>query len=127
MLRWVVAAGIALALPTVAQAQDAEAGKKAFAKTCGVCHAVGPGAKTKVGPELNGAVGRKAGSIAGYNYSPVVKNSGITWDAAKLNEWITDSKKMIPGTKMIAAVKDEIERDDIIAYLETFNADGTQK
>ena len=60
MLRWVVAAGFLLALPTVASAQDAEAGKKVFTK-CAPCHAIGPGAKNKVGPELNGLVGRKAG------------------------------------------------------------------
>ena len=53
MLRWVVAAGVLLALPTVASAQDAEAGKKVFSK-CAPCHAIGPGAKNKVGPELNG-------------------------------------------------------------------------
>jgi cytochrome c len=127
MLKWVAAAGIMMALPTAAMAQDAEAGKKAFAKACGVCHAVGPGAKTKVGPELNGVVGRKAGSIEGYTYSPVVKSWGITWDSANLHEWITDAQKMRPGTKMAVKVSDEIARDDIIAYLETFNADGTSK
>ncbi len=127
MLRWVLAAGMLLAVPAVASAQDAEAGKAAFKKACGICHNVGPGAKTKVGPELNGVIGRPAGSIEGYNYSPALKGSGITWDAAKLNEWITDSKKMVPGTKMVAKVSDELARDDIIAYLETFNADGSTK
>ncbi len=68
MLRWVVAAGLLLALPTVASAQDAEAGKKLFTK-CAPCHAIGPGAKNKVGPELNGTrwpqgrLGRRASTI----------------------------------------------------------------
>jgi len=127
MLKWVAAAGLILAMPTIASAQDAEAGKTAFVKTCGICHNVGPGAKTKVGPELNGVIGRKAGSIEGYNYSPAVKNSGITWDDANLSEWITDPKKLIPGTKMAVNVKDELTRDDIIAYLGTLNADGSSK
>ncbi len=127
MLRWVIAAGVMLALPTVALAQDAEAGKKVFNK-CTPCHNIGPGAKNKVGPELNGVLGRPAGSIEGFNYSDAMKKSGITWDDAKLHEWLTDPKKLVPGTKMIfPGVKDEIERDDLIAYLESFNADGSTK
>jgi cytochrome c len=127
MLRWVVAAGLMLALPTVASAQDAEAGKKLFTK-CAPCHAVGPGAKNKVGPEQNGLIGRKAGSVEGFNYSPAMKNSGITWDEATLNEYLTDPKKKVPGNKMLfPGVKDEIERGDLIAYLATFNADGSSK
>ena len=127
MLRWVVAAGLMLALPTVASAQDAEAGKKVFTK-CAPCHAIGPGAKNKVGPELNGLVGRKAGSVEGFNYSPAMKNSGITWDDAQFHEYIADPKKKIPGNKMLfPGVKDETERDDLAAYIESFNADGSSK
>jgi cytochrome c len=127
MLRWVVAAGLMLALPTVASAQDAEAGKKVFTK-CAPCHAIGPGAKNKVGPEQNGLVGRKAGSVEGFAYSAAMKNSGITWDEAQLDEYITDPKKKVPGNKMLfAGIKDEVERSDLIAYLASFNADGTNK
>jgi cytochrome c len=127
MLRWVVAAGLMLALPTVASAQDAEAGKKLFTK-CAPCHAVGPGAKNKVGPEQNGLIGRKAGSVEGFAYSAAMKNSGITWDEATLNEYLTDPKKKVPGNKMLfPGIKDEIERGDLIAYLATFNADGSSK
>ena len=127
MLRWVVAAGLMLALPAVASAQDAEAGKKIFAK-CLPCHAVGPGAKNKVGPELNGLVGRKSGSVEGFPYSPAMKGAGLTWDEATLNEYLTDPKKKVPGNKMLfPGVKDEIERGDLIAYLATFNADGSSK
>ena len=127
MLRWVVAAGLMLALPTVASAQDAEAGKKVFTK-CAPCHAIGPGAKNKVGPEQNGLVGRKAGSVEGFNYSAAMKNSGITWDEAQLDEYIADPKKKMPGNKMLfPGVKDEVERSDLIAYLASFNADGSNK
>jgi cytochrome c len=127
MLRWVVAAGLMLALPTVASAQDAEAGKKVFTK-CAPCHAIGPGAKNKVGPEQNGLVGRKAGSVEGFNYSAAMKNSGITWDEAQLDEYIADPKKKMPGNKMLfPGVKDEVERSDLIAYLASFNADGSSK
>ena len=127
MLKWVVAAGALLALPTMASAQDAEAGKKLFSK-CAPCHAVGPGAKNKVGPELNGLVGRAAGSVEGFNYSPALKGSGITWDEASLNEWLTDPKKKVAGNKMLfPGIKDEVERGDLIAYISTFNADGSNK
>jgi cytochrome c len=127
MLKWVVAAGMMLAVPTVALAQDADAGKAVF-KKCAACHAVGPGAKNKVGPELNGIVGRQAGAVEGFNYSKALKDSGITWDDAKLSEWIANPRKTVPGTKMIfPGIKDELDRDDLIAYLATFNADGSTK
>jgi cytochrome c len=127
MLKWVIAAGVMVALPTVALAQDAEAGKKVFVK-CAPCHSIGPGAKNKVGPEQNGLVGRKAGSVEGFNYSEAMKNSGITWDEASLDEYITDPKKKVPGNKMVfPGIKDELQRGDLIAYLASFNADGTPK
>jgi cytochrome c len=128
MLRWVVAAGLMAALPAVALAQDAENGKKIFTAKCGMCHAIGPGAKNKIGPELNGIVGRAAASVAGFNYSGALKNAKITWDDAALHEWIADPKKKVPGTFMaFAGIKDEIERDDVLAYIESFNADGSNK
>jgi cytochrome c len=127
MLRWVVAAGILFALPTVALAQDADAGKKVFNK-CTPCHSIGPGAKAKVGPPLNGLFGRPAGSVEGFNYSDAMKNSGITWDEATFKEYVTDPKKKIPGNKMVfPGIKDELDRDDLAAYVGSFNADGSPK
>jgi cytochrome c len=127
MLRLVVAAGALLALPTLALAQDAEAGKKVFQK-CAPCHSVGPGATNKVGPNLSGLVGRKAGTEEGFSYSDAMKNSGLTWDEATFKEYITDPKKKVPGNKMLfPGVKDELERDDLFAYLASFNADGSPK
>jgi cytochrome c len=127
MLKWVVAAGVMLALPTVASAQDAEAGKKVFTK-CAPCHAIGPGAKNKVGPELNGILDRAAASVEGFAYSDALKKSGLKWDDANLHKWLESPKALVPGTKMVfPGVKDETERDDLIAYIESFNADGTNK
>ena len=68
-----------LATASGALAQDAAAGKTSFNK-CLACHAIGEGAKNKVGPELNGLDGRKSGTAAGYTYSDANKNSGITWN-----------------------------------------------
>jgi cytochrome c len=127
MLKWVVAAGALLALPTMASAQDAEAGKKVFTK-CAPCHAIGPGAKNKVGPELNGILDRAAASVEGFAYSDALKKSGLKWDDANLHKWLESPKALVPGTKMVfPGVKDETERDDLIAYIESFNADGTNK
>ena len=95
---------------------------------CGICHQVGPGAKTLVGPELNGTVGRKAASVADYPYSPGMKKlgeEGFTWTDANLDKWIADPKAMIADSPMALAfpgIPDAAERADIIAYLKTVPA-----
>ncbi len=110
-----------------AQAQDLAAGETSF-KKCLACHAVGPGAKNKVGPELNGLDGRKAGSVEGYSYSPANKDSGLTWDEATFKEYIRDPKAKIPKTKMVfAGIKKDSEVDNLWAYLAQFKADGSKK
>src|SRR5438270_9896568 len=85
---------------SAALAQDIAAGKTSFNK-CLACHAVGEGAKNKVGPQLNGLNGRKSGTAEGYSYSEANKNSGITWDEATFKDYIKDPKAKIPGTKMV--------------------------
>ena len=107
-----------------AMAQDAAAGEKVFLK-CRACHQVGESAKNAVGPVLNGLIGRKAGSVEGYNYSDANKNSGITWDEATFKEYIKNPKAKIPGTKMIfAGITNDKEIEDLVAYLKTFGPDG---
>jgi cytochrome c len=111
-----------------ALAGDAAAGETIFAQKCKVCHQIGEGAKNLVGPTLNGVIGRKVGSVPDYNYSDADKNSGITWDEATLNEYLTNPKAKIPGTKMIfAGLPKESDRDNLIAYLAQFGADGKKK
>lgn len=110
-----------------AQAQDASAGEQSF-KKCAPCHAIGPGAKNKVGPELNGLDGRKAGTAPDYSYSEANKNSGITWNKETFEAYITDPRAKIPGTKMIfPGIKNDKERDNLWAYLSQFKADGEKK
>ena len=73
-------AAAAITIPTgTALAQDAQKGQMVF-NMCLPCHSVGPGAQTKVGPELNGLDGRHSGSVPGFDYSDANKNSGIVWD-----------------------------------------------
>ena len=78
MLKRILAATLLVALPVSAQAADLKKGEKVF-KKCGACHAVGEGAKNKVGPQLNGIIGRKAGSLEGFKFSKAMAESGITW------------------------------------------------
>ena len=112
---------------SAASAQDAAAGKTSFNK-CLACHAIGEGAKNKVGPELNGIDGRKSGTAPDYNYSDANKNSGITWGEAVFKEYIKDPKAKIPGTKMaFAGIKNEKEINDLWAYVSQFDKDGKIK
>ncbi len=112
---------------TAALAQDADAGKSSFNK-CMACHAIGEGAKNKVGPELNGLDGRKSGSVEGYSYSAANKNSGITWSKETFLEYIKDPKAKIPGTKMIfAGIKNENEANNLWAFLSQFDKDGKKR
>jgi cytochrome c len=115
------------AASSAALAQDAAAGETSF-KKCLPCHAIGEGAKNKIGPELNGLNGRKSGTAEGYSYSEANKNSGITWGEAAFKEYIPDPKARIPGTKMVfAGIKNEKEVADLWAYLAQYDKDGKKK
>jgi cytochrome c len=110
-----------------AWAQDAAAGKTSFNK-CMACHAVGEGAKNKVGPVLNGLDGRKSGTVEGYSYSDANKNSGITWNKEQFLDYIKDPKGKIPNTKMVfAGIKNEKEAGDLWAFLAQHDKDGKTK
>ena len=118
---------LALAVPTLAQAQNVDDGKTVFNK-CRACHQIGPGAKNLVGPALNGLIGRKAGSVEGFNYSEANKNSGITWDEATFREYIKNPRAKIPNTKMVfPGLTDEKDINDLLAFLEQYSADGKTK
>jgi cytochrome c len=112
---------------SAALAQDVAAGKTSFNK-CLACHAIGEGAKNKVGPQLNGLDGRKSGTAPDYNYSDANKNSGITWSEAQFKEYIKDPKAKIPGTKMaFAGIKSEKEINDLWAFVSQYDKDGKTK
>ena len=112
-----IVAGIIAAGPV--HAQDATAGAAVFRAQCGVCHSMTEG-RNIVGPSLFGIVGRKAGSIAGFHYSPANQDSGVTWDAATLDRYIASPAAVVPHTIMTyAGLKDAQTRADLIAYLAT--------
>jgi cytochrome c len=113
-------AAVTLAIiATPAFAGDPAAGEKLFKTKCGVCHTIEPG-KNKIGPSLAGIVGRPSGSIEGFKYSAANKAAKLTWDVATLDKYLTDPKALVPGTTMtFAGDKNDGERADIIAYLQT--------
>ncbi len=127
MKKMVVSAALIVMSMGSAVAQDVQKGENSF-KKCLVCHAIGPGAKNKIGPELNGLDGRKAGTVPDYNYSDANNNSGIVWDEATFKEYIKDPRAKIPGTKMtFPGIKNEQEINDLWAYLKQFDAEGNIK
>jgi cytochrome c len=127
-MKFILATALALVGMTQSiQAQDVAEGEQSF-KKCLPCHAIGEGAKNKVGPELNGIDGRHSGTAADFNYSDANKNSGITWGDAVFLEYIKDPRAKIPGTKMIfPGIKNEKEAGDLWAYLKQFGPDGKKK
>ena len=127
MRKLLIAAMVTVAGAGVAAAQDLAAGATAY-KKCAACHDVGPTAKNKVGPVLNGLDGRKSGSITGYNYSDANKASGITWNEESFVDYIKDPKAKIPNTKMVfAGIKNETEAKALWAYLKQYDAEGKTK
>ena len=127
MKKTVLALALVIGLPVAAHAQDAEAGKAVF-NVCKACHAIGEGAKTQVGPALNGLIGRKSGSIADFNYSDAMKNSNLTWDEATFAEYIANPKAKVPNNKMLfAGIKDEQKIKDVTAFLKLYDKDGKTK
>lgn len=104
-------------LPAPYNTADLANGEAKFA-LCSACHTLAAGAPTMTGPNLHGVFGRKAASLAGFTYSEPLKATGWTWDAARMDNWITDPKVAVPGTKMtFAGLKDPKDRTDVIAYV----------
>ena len=121
-MRFWVSAGVFACVLSIAvgsaAAADIAAGKIIFVK-CSLCHTNEPG-KNKVGPSLFGVVGRKSASLPNYSYSDAMKKFDHTWTPQTLDRYLTDPRGVVPGTKMIfPGIKDQTERENLIAYLET--------
>ena len=128
MAKKFIVAAVLIAVSSVSgMAQDAQKGKTVF-NVCLVCHAIGPGAQNKIGPELNGLDGRKAGTAPNFEYSDANKNSGIVWSEETFEDYIKNPAAKVPGTKMIfPGIKNEQQAKDLWAYISQFDAEGNIK
>ena len=105
------------ALPAPYNTANLENGQSRFA-LCRSCHTITQGGAVMTGPNLFGVVGRRAGAVAGFNYSDGLRNAGFSRDAAHLDTWLTNPRAMIAGTRMTyAGMSDATARRDLIAYL----------
>lgn len=114
------AAALILGCAAAGAAGNAKKGADTFAEECGDCHSTVAG-KNKKGPSLFGVVGRPAGSVADFaGYSDAMKQLGYVWTADKLEIYIAQPRKVVPGGKMkYDGLDDAQARADVIAYLST--------
>lgn len=110
-----------------AEAADAKAGAEVFA-ICQTCHQIGENAENSLGPQLNGVIGRKAGSIADFAYSDAMRAAGLVWDRANLASFLRDPARKLPGTKMsFTGLDSDEDVENVLAFLGQFDVDGGRK
>ena len=111
--------GLALVLSALNGRAADEAPQQAFNNSCRTCHSVKEG-DNRLGPNLHGIVGRKAGSLPDYNYSPSMKDAGFVWDQDKLAHFLARPEEVVSGNKMqpYGGISKE-EATGVIAYLQS--------
>ena len=119
------AVALSLGLPGFAFAQEvnqelAAEGESVW-RQCQACHQVGEDAQNRVGPHLNGVVGRTAGTAEDYSYSEAMVEAGangLTWTEEELSAFLENPREHVPGTKMtFAGIRDEQQRLAVIEYV----------
>ena len=93
---------------------DAARGERLYGGRCGLCHSLDD---DRIGPRHRGVFGRRAAAVPGYRYSKALAAQSFTWDDAALDAWLTDPKRLVPGTTMGARTPSPQDRADLIAYL----------
>jgi cytochrome c len=87
---------------------------------CAVCHKIASDGGNGIGPNLFGVVSRRAGSVAGFNYSPAMKAAGFVWTDEKLKAYVTSPQAVVPGDRMaFAGISNPSQAEDLVAYLDT--------
>jgi cytochrome c len=120
MKKTIVAISLAVSAHAAFGAGDPAQGQKAF-QECAACHSTAQGTNG-VGPSLFGIVGRKAGAVAGFNYSRAIKDSNLTWTAQDLDAYIANPQQKVPGNHMpYSGMSDAQQRAALIAYLESLH------
>jgi cytochrome c2 len=110
--------GLLTVAPFQAKGQDMQSGQALFEKRCTGCHALDGDHE---GPRLRGVVGRMSGAVKTFKYSSALEKAGITWDAEKLDKWLTDPDSLVPDNDMSFRVPKQEERALIIAYLKSIH------
>lgn len=104
---------------------DATNGADVFGKECAQCHMVGPDAKNRIGPSLNGIYGRRAGSMDGFKYSKSMARmgaDGLDWTIERLDAYIENPKALVSGTRMnYRGLADPTQRHDLMAFLRDYS------
>jgi len=107
----------------VGAAKAEERGEAVYKRNCSICHSLDPG-KNRVGPSLAGVVGRPAGSAPQFHYSAANSASGIVWTEEKLDDYLADPQRMVPGTLMVfPGLKNSDDRQALIKFLAENSAD----
>jgi len=99
-------------------------GRVLFQQSCALCHATGQDAQpaSGQGPSLAGVVGRRAASLSNFGYTQALAKSDLIWDAATLDRFLAAPASLVPGTMMVVAVPNAVDRGDLIAFLGTLRA-----
>ncbi|UVC16028.1 c-type cytochrome [Mesorhizobium onobrychidis] len=103
-------------VPSVAQETDIASGERLFRQRCGACHQIAT-TRNGVGPHLHAVIGRAAGSVEGFNYSPALNASAITWTPETLETYLANPTAMVRGTRMVQRFNKADERRIIIEFL----------
>lgn len=127
MIQKMVIAVMVMLSASSAVAQDAQKGERSFSK-CLACHAIGPRTEAKIGPQLNGLDGRRAGAVPNFTYSDGIKKAGIVWTEESFREFMRNPATRVPGNKMaFPGIKSDQESSDLWAYIKKFSAEGGAK
>ncbi|KIC17655.1 c-type cytochrome [Leisingera sp. ANG-Vp] len=121
---WAALAGAAQASEGAVPIGDPERGENVF-EQCASCHEVGPGARHKNGPLLNGIFGRKVAQFEDFKYSNSIvraRKDGMVWDLEHLDAYLENPKALVSGTRMaFRGLKEPQDRRDVLAYLRQFS------
>jgi len=120
MVRTAIVVSVATLLAAgPASAADAKNGESVFNR-CAICHSNTKGAPARIGPNLFGVVGRKAGSEPGFSYSAAMKSAGFVWTEDKLTAYVQHPQVVVPGNRMaFGGISSGKDAADLVAYLAT--------
>ncbi|MCH4564852.1 c-type cytochrome [Halomonas sp. EGI 63088] len=121
---WLPLVAMLVAAPAMADAERAQ-GERLFRAQCVGCHSLAPG-EHLAGPSLHGLIGRPAGSVEDFDYSPALREAELTWTAETLDAFLAGPDDYLPGIRMVFWGLDERSRRRIIHFLESLDPEATE-